>query len=396
MFALTNGLVLRDSGFSEGLAVLIEGTKIVAVVPANDPRVADAEEHDLGGNLLLPGFLDTQVNGGGGVLFNDAPSVESIRAIGAAHRKFGTTGFLPTLISDDLDVIARALASVTEAIEQRVPGVLGIHVEGPFVNAERKGVHDAAKLRRLDAAAVKLLTTHTGGRTLVTLAPELTQPAVVRELTEAGVIVAAGHTNASFAQVRAALDVGMRGFTHLFNAMSPLGTREPGAVGAALDDVASYCGIIVDGIHVDPVVLKIALRSRPHDRFVLVTDAMPNIGTSLSEFRLAGKRVTVQGDRLVDENGTLAGANLTMARAVANAVDMLDVDLRRAARMASTQPAAYLKLERVLGRIEAGYLASLVLADEKLNVLETWIDGGHAAHRKQLPAAGFTQAHQSV
>jgi N-acetylglucosamine-6-phosphate deacetylase len=395
MLALTNGLVLRDSGFAEGLAVLIDGTRIAAVVPDDDPRVAQAQEHDLGRQLLLPGFIDTQVNGGGGRLFNDAPTVETIHTIGAAHRPFGTTGFLPTLISDDLEVIERGIAAVTEAIERRVPGVLGIHIEGPFLNPERKGAHDGAKLRRLDAAAVKLLSTHTGGRTLVTLAPELTMPPVIRELTEAGVIVAAGHTNASFAQVRAALDVGMRGFTHLFNAMSPLGTREPGVVGAALDDVASYCGIVVDGVHVDPVVLKIALRSRPHDRFVLVTDAMPNIGTDLAEFRLAGKRVVVRDDRLVDENGTLAGANLTMAGAVANAVGMLDVDMRRAVRMASTQPAAYLRLERVLGRIEAGYLASLVLADEKLNVIETWIDGERAAHRPLVPAAEAERAASS-
>lgn len=389
MQALTNGLVLRDSGFAEGLAVLVDGPRIAAVVPEDDPRVSQADEHDLGGQLLLPGFIDTQVNGGGGRLFNDAPTVETIRAIGAAHRPYGTTGFLPTLISDDLEVIERALAAVTEAIAQRVPGVLGIHIEGPFLNPERKGTHDGSKLRLLDTATVKLLSTPTGGRTMVTLAPELTTPAVVRELAEAGVIVAAGHTNATFAQVRAALDVGLRGFTHLFNAMSPLGTREPGAVGAALDDVASFCGIIVDGVHVDPIVLKIALRTRPHDRFVLVTDAMPNIGTDLTEFRLAGKRVVVSDDRLVDENGTLAGANLTMARAVANAVGMLDVDLRRAARMASAQPAAYLKLERVLGRIEPGYLASLVLTDEKLDVIDTWIDGERMPHRPLVPVREF-------
>ena len=392
--ALTNGLVLRDSGFAEGLAVLIDGTRISAVVPIDDPRVANATEHDLGGNLLLPGFIDTQVNGGGGVLFNDAPTVDAIRTIGAAHRPFGTTGFLPTLISDDSDVIEKAIAAVTEAIRLRVPGVLGIHIEGPFLNPERKGAHDAAKLRRLDAAAVELLTTPTGGRTLVTLAPEQTTPAIVRELSESGVIVAAGHTNASYAQVRAALDAGLRGFTHLFNAMSPLGTREPGAVGAALDDSSSFCGIIVDGVHVSPVVLKIALRSRPHDRFVLVTDAMPNIGSDLSEFRLAGKRVTVHADRLVDENDTLMGANLTMARAVANAVDLLDLDLRRAVRMASAQPAAYLKFDRVLGRIESGYLAGLVLADEKLNVIETWIDGEHMTHRELVVAPGFERAAQ--
>jgi N-acetylglucosamine-6-phosphate deacetylase len=161
MHALTNGLLLRDTGFAEGLTVLVDGTRIIAVVPDDDPRVAQAEEHDLGGHLLLPGFIDTQVNGGGGRLFNDSPTVETIRAIGAAHRPYGTTGFLPTLISDDLEVIERALAAVSEAIEQRVPGVLGIHIEGPFLSPERKGAHDVAKLRRLDSEAVKLLTTRT-------------------------------------------------------------------------------------------------------------------------------------------------------------------------------------------------------------------------------------------
>jgi N-acetylglucosamine-6-phosphate deacetylase len=377
--ALINGRVLRETGFVDGLAVLIEGERIVDLVPRDDARVHAAVAHDLNGQRLLPGFIDTQVNGGGGVLFNDAPTVEAIRAIGRAHRRFGTTGFLPTLISDDLHVIENALGAVRDAIHAHVPGVLGIHIEGPFLNPERKGAHDPAKLRQLDASAVKLLSAPTGGRTMITLAPEMTTPDVIRQLADAGIIVSAGHTNATHAEVTQALGAGLRGFTHLFNAMSPLGNREPGVVGAALDDSGSYCGIIVDGVHVDPVSLRIALRAKRSDRFMLVSDAMPNVGSMLKEFTLAGKRIVVHNGKLLDDTGTLAGASLHMAGAVANAIQMLHVDLAQAVRMASANPAAFLKLDRELGRIEPGYRASLVLADERLNVLETWIDGARPA-----------------
>src|SRR5436305_3627368 len=284
--ALVNGRVLTDEGLVEGRCVLIERGRIVAVADSADPRCAQAVQRDLGGQLLLPGFIDSQVNGGGGVLFNDAPTVETIRAIGRAHRRFGTTGFLPTLISADLDAVARAIAAVRSALEAGVPGVLGIHIEGPFVNVARKGVHDPAKLRDLDASALGLLTSLTGGRTLVTLAPEVTTPQIIEKLVARGVVVSAGHTNATYAEIGTALRHGLRGFTHLFNAMSQLTGREPGAVGAALEDPSSWCGIIVDGEHTDPVVLRIALRCKPHDRFMLVTDAMPSVGTDNGSFAL--------------------------------------------------------------------------------------------------------------
>jgi N-acetylglucosamine-6-phosphate deacetylase len=373
--ALVNGRVLRESGFVDGLAVLVDNGRISAIVPRGDTRVEAAVSHDLRGQRLMPGFIDTQVNGGGGVLFNDAPTVESIRAIGRAHRRYGTTGFLPTLISDDLHVIETALGAVRDAIRARVPGVLGIHIEGPFLNPERKGAHDAAKLRTLDAAAVELLATPTGGRTMLTLAPEMTDADTLRALASSGIILSAGHTNATHAQVRRALGHGLRGFTHLFNAMSQLGNREPGVVGAALEDGGSWCGIIVDGVHVDPVVLRLALRCKPAEWFMLVSDAMPNVGADISEFTLAGKRIVVRDGKLLDESGTLAGATLHMAGAVANAVELLGVDPARAARMASANPAAFLKLDGELGRIEPGYRANLVLADDRFNVLESWIDG---------------------
>jgi N-acetylglucosamine-6-phosphate deacetylase len=375
--ALVNGRVLRDGGLDDGLAVLIEGERIVDVLPRAEAPAGTTR--DLHGQRLLPGFIDTQVNGGGGVLFNDAPTVDAIRAIGRAHRRFGTTGFLPTLISDDLEVIDAALGAVREAIATRVPGVLGIHIEGPFLNPERKGVHDPAKLRALDDRAIELLSRPTGGRTMVTLAPEMTTPASIRRLAAAGIVVSAGHTNATCAQVQAALAAGLRGFTHLFNAMSQLGSREPGAVGAALDDAASFCGLIVDGVHVNPLTLKLALRAKLPSQFMLVTDAMSNIGNGDGDFRLQGKRIRVIDNELRDDDGVLAGANLTMSGAVANAVRLLGLELGVAVRMASANPATFLGLNDV-GRIAPGQRACLVLTDDHGDVLETWIDGEHAIH----------------
>ena len=373
--ALVNGRVLRDRALVEGQCVLLEGSRILDIVPDSHPSCRAAERVDLGGQLLLPGFIDSQINGGGGVLFNDAPSVDSIRQIGEAHRRFGTTGFMPTLISADLDVVARAIAAVRDAIEAGVPGVLGIHIEGPFLNVERKGVHDPAMLRALDTSAVGLLTSLGTGRTLVTLAPEMTTPQIIRKLTTAGVIVSAGHTNATYTEVVQALRHGLTGFTHLFNAMSQLTGREPGVVGAALESLDSWCGIIVDGEHISPVVLRLAMRCKPTSRFMLVTDAMPTLGTAARSFMLQGRNITVSGNVCLDEDGRLAGSNIDMASCVRNAVSLLGVSLPEAVRMASLYSAEFLGLSHELGRIEPGCRANLVLADDRLNVLETWIDG---------------------
>lgn len=375
MRALLNGRVLTDDGLVDDLCVLVEGDRIIDIVGPGDARCATAQQHDLGGNLLLPGFVDSQVNGGGGVLFNAAPSVEAIRAIGNAHRKFGTTGFLPTLISADLHVVANAIKAVQAALAAGVPGVLGIHIEGPFLNVERKGIHDPDKIRELDADAVELLTSLRGGRTLVTLAPEMTTPEMIRKLVIAGVVVSAGHSNATYEQIRGALQEGLSGFTHLFNAMSQLTGREPGVVGAALDDPDSWCGIIVDGEHTDPVVLRISMRCKRHDRFMLVTDAMPSVGTNDRSFDLQGRKITVSGNLCLDEDGRLAGSNIDMASCVRNAVSLLGLPLPEAVRMASRYPAEFLGLGHEIGRIAPGYRANFVLADEQLRVSDTWIDG---------------------
>lgn len=370
--ALTNGRVLTERGVVERQTVLIESGRIRAIggdVPA------DAQIHDAGGALLLPGFIDTQVNGGGGVLFGDAPTVETLRRIGAAHARFGTTGFLPTLISGDFNLIRAAIAAVEAAMETGVPGVLGIHIEGPFLNAARKGIHDSSKFRALDDEAFALLTSARRGKTMVTLAPEQTTPETIARLAKAGVIVSAGHTDATYAQVHAALAHGLTGFTHLFNAMSPLRAREPGTVGAALDDAESYCGIIVDGKHVDPATLRIALHCKRADRLMLVTDAMPSVGAENKRFALQGRMIAVEDGVCVAPDGTLAGSDLDMASAVRNAMAMLGLDLAAAVDMATRTPAAFLGLSQETGMLRQGLRASLVCVDDAIHVRETWIDG---------------------
>ncbi|MFT4253453.1 MAG: N-acetylglucosamine-6-phosphate deacetylase [Caulobacter sp.] len=372
--ALANARILTPAGIVDGRALLVRDGLIAGLVDQAEVP-ADAAVEDLAGGLLVPGFIDTQVNGGGGVLFNDAPSVETIAAIGAAHRPYGTTGFLPTLISDDLHVVDAAMRATEQAIEAGVPGVLGVHIEGPFLNAQRKGIHDADKFRVLDEEAVALLSSLKRGRTLVTLAPETTTPDMVARLAGAGVVVAAGHTNAAYETVRAALDAGLTGFTHLFNAMSPLTSRAPGAVGAALESLSAWCGIIVDGRHVDPATLRIALRTRPLDRFMLVTDAMPTVGMADKRFILQGRQITVENGVCVGPGGTLAGSDLDMIGAVRNAMTMLGLSLEDAVMMAAAAPAAFLGLSRARGSIAPGMAADLVLLDTRHNVLRTWIDG---------------------
>jgi N-acetylglucosamine-6-phosphate deacetylase len=372
--ALVNGRMLVEGVFVDGLAVVIEGS-VIADLHALADLPADLDRYDLEGGLLVPGFIDTQVNGGGGVLFNDSPTVEAIRAIGEAHRTFGTTGFLPTLISDDSGVIRAGIEAVDAAIAAGVPGVLGIHIEGPFLNEQRKGIHDADKIRELDEEGLAVLMSARTGRTLVTVAPECTTPDMIARLVGAGVIVSAGHSDATYAQMKAAIDAGLSGVTHLFNAMSQLTSREPGVVGAALEDDSVCCGIIVDGHHVDPATLRIALRCKPHDKLMLVTDAMPSVGTDVESFVLQGKRIGVKDGAVRDECGRLAGSHLDMASAVRNAIETLNLPPAVAFKMASGVPAAFLGMEQQRGVIAPGYSADLTLLDHDLVVRETWIDG---------------------
>ena len=387
--ALTGARIFDGERLLDDHAVVVEGGGIRALMRTSRLEPVLPQRRLAG--LLAPGFIDVQVNGGGGVLLNDEPTREGIRRIGAAHRRFGTTGFMATLISDTRARTREAMAAVAEGLAAGVPGLLGIHVEGPFLNSERRGVHDAAMIRPLEPEDFAILTSLKQGRTLVTLAPEKVAPETIARLVEAGVIVAAGHTAADYGTVRRALAAGLTGFTHLFNAMPPLASREPGPVGAALEDRASWCGLIVDLHHVAAPSCRVAVAAKGSDRVMLVTDAMSSVGTEMAEFCFQGRRILRAGGRLTTEDGVLAGSDLDMASAVRNTVDALGLPLEQALAMASRVPAAFLRLDGELGRIAPGYRASLVLLDADLQVRETWIDGVASAEESAQPAAAYQQ-----
>lgn len=374
IFRFFNGHVAAATGVLTDATIVVENGRIVDIGASSADHDA-ATAIDLDGGWLMPGFIDTQVNGGGGVLFNDTPTVEGIAAIGAAHRPFGTTAFLPTLISDTPDVIALALDAVDAAIEAGVPGVLGIHIEGPVISPDRKGIHDPARFQDLDDDLLALLTRPRLGRVMVTLAPERVTAAQIATLTAAGVLISIGHSNADHATASAGIAAGITGVTHLFNAMSPLVHRAPGVVGAVLDDQTVYCGIIVDGFHVEDSVLRIALRARPHDRFMLVSDAMPCVGAAEKSFVLQDREIHVEGGRCVGADGTLAGSDLDMAGAVRNTVDRLRVAPETAAAMAATYPAAFLQLSDDRGTLRPGLVADWVVLTRDLQPASTWIGG---------------------
>jgi N-acetylglucosamine-6-phosphate deacetylase len=371
--AISGARILTDGQWCDNHAIIIDAGRIVSIVPADSLDAALPIEH-LDGGHLLPGFIDTQVNGGGGVLFNDQPTIEGIANMAAAHHRFGTTALLPTLISDDLDVIARAIAAVDEAIAAGVPGIIGIHVEGPFLNPAKHGIHNAAKFRTLDDHAIALLSSLKHGKTLVTLAPECAAPGVIAALTQAGVIVAAGHSLASFADMERAVAEGLSGVTHLYNAMTQLGSREPGLVGAAID-LGLTSGLIVDGHHVHPAALRAAFRAKGAGELMLVTDAMPNLGLTVDGFALGDVWITIEDGVLRGPDGTLAGSALDMAQAVRNAVNMMHVDIATASQMASGTPAAFLGLIDNYGVLAPGKRADFVYLDDAMMPQGTWIGG---------------------
>jgi N-acetylglucosamine-6-phosphate deacetylase len=375
MKALAGARIRTPEGWLDDHALLLEGECIAAIVPLEEVPTKTIER--LGGGLLLPGFIDVQVNGGGGVLFNDQPTFQGVQQIAAAHRRFGTTALLPTLISDHLQVVERAIAAVAEAMARKVPGIIGIHLEGPFLNSDKKGIHDASKFVRLDERALDLISSLPQGITLVTLAPELTDPGVIAELTRRGVIVSAGHTMADEQVMTRAIGEGLSGVTHLFNAMTQMEGRAPGVVGAALA-ARLYCGLIVDGQHVHSASLRVAIAAGGSDRMMLVTDAMPTVGATEKRFVLGGRTIVAEGGACKAEDGTLAGSDLDMGLALRNAVDLLGLEVATASAMSSSVPATFLGLDDRQGKIAAGMRADLVHLDDRLQPRRTWIGGEEA------------------
>jgi len=374
--ALSGAGIFDGERVLSGRALILDGGRIadvaaVADIPAGLPR------QELAGGLIAPGFIDLQVNGGGGVMLNDVPTAAAMAAISAAHRRFGTTGLLPTLITDTEATTNEAIAAAAEAIRS-VPGVLGLHLEGPHLAPARRGAHLPALMKPLDAAAVARLTAaHAAiGTLFVTVAVEQAPPDLIRDLAAAGIVVSLGHSDASHEAATAAIRAGAHSVTHLFNAMSQLGSRAPGLVGAALDAGEAWCGIIADGHHVHPATLRLALRSkRGPGRLLLVTDAMATVGSAGDSFLLNGRIAQRREGRLVLDDGTLAGSDIDMSAAVRYAVDHLDLSRDEALRMASLYPAQVIGHDNRRGRIAPGFAADLVHLDCHLRVQETWIAG---------------------
>lgn len=360
--------------FHQDVPVTIEDGRILTF-----DTVEGAREVRQAGTLV-PGFIDVQVNGGGGALFNSDPSVACIETIGQAHARFGTTGFLPTLITDDVSVMAKAADAVVAALEKGSAGVLGVHFEGPHLSVPKKGVHPQNFIREISAAELAIFSRQDLGIKVVTLAPENVSADVIRTLVDAGVKVCLGHSNADYDTVVAALAAGATGFTHLYNAMSPLNSRDPGMVGAAIESDSSWCGLIVDGHHVHAAAARVAIRAKPRGKMMLVTDAMPPVGMDEgASFELFGTQVVRVGDRLNAVTGELAGCVLDMATAVNNTVEMLGLPLAEALRMAALYPAQFLGLEGKVGRIALEQRADLVLLDSQNRVQASYI-GGQAVY----------------
>lgn len=346
-------------------ALLVDHGKITGFVAPSD-LYGSVELVDLGGASMVPGYVDLQVNGGGGVLFNEAPTLDGLESIAAAHRSLGTTSILPTFITGEQAAMESAMSAVREALVRGMPGILGIHLEGPTLNQERAGVHNKSLIRRVDPDW--LVRALADIPSLVTLAPETVDVAYIKTLTRAGIKVAVGHSNATGEQADHAVDAGASLVTHLYNACSQLTGREPGVVGVGLARREMFVSCIADGHHVAYRSIEVAMRAKSAGRFLLVTDAMPVVGSDRDEFDLEGLHITMRNDRCETDEGTLAGSALTMAQAVRNCVHRIGLPKDEALRMATVYPAGYFGVSSSVGTLSEGAWADALILDNELNV----------------------------
>lgn len=382
---LVHGRLFDGIQFHAGKAVTIEDGRIDAIIdqPAS---VGGFEMHDLSGLVLAPGFVDVQVNGGGGILLDGTTSLEELETITDIHRQHGTTSLLPTLMSGNWQSMEHVARLIREAHRQwgtnsSLSAIKGVHFEGPYLSPAQRGLTPETDLRGVDAGALDLITHPDLGVRMVTLAPERVGPSFIRELTKRGAIVSAGHSAGSYQDMTLALRNGLRGFSHLFNSMTPLGHSEPGVVGAALDDEASWCSLIADGFHVHPATMRLAIKAKPKGKIMLITDALASVGSEERQFTLHGQTLLAKDGSCQLEDGTLAGSAVSMMGAVRNVVELLGLPLSEALRMASLYPAAFLRLDTSVSTVAPGFAADLVAFDPTCwEVRHTWINGYHRAH----------------
>ena len=362
---LFDGLV-----FKSNQVITVKNQKIVSI----EQGTADEADTLLSG-LVTPGFVDVQVNGGGGKLFNNEPDLATLKAMSCAHQTFGTTAMLPTLITDNLATMALAADAIALALTNKVPGIVGIHFEGPHLSSPKKGIHPESHIRPISEKELALFKRKDLGVVCVTLAPENVSCDVIKELVSSGVKICLGHSNASVEQTLAAIDAGATGFTHLYNAMSPLTSRAAGMVGAALLRDEAYCGLIVDNEHVDKVSCQLAIKCKTSKKLMLVTDAMSHVGSDQTSLTFAGMEISRTGNKLTIEGGRLAGSALDMATAVRNTVTNLDTPLDQTLQMASSTPTKFIELHHNKGQLSEGYDADWVVLTDDLHVTQTYIGG---------------------
>ncbi|MCK6262190.1 N-acetylglucosamine-6-phosphate deacetylase [Vibrio sp. ZSDE26] len=373
MYALTNCKIFTGSDVLVNHAVVINEGIIDSVCPLSE-LPAGIETKDLQGSNLSPGFIDLQLNGCGGVMLNDEVTAETMQTMHLANLKSGCTSFLPTLITSSDEDMKSAISAAREYHNKYQNQSLGLHLEGPYLNVLKKGIHSVDHIRPSDDAMIDLICENADLVTKVTLAPEQNSPEHIERLRKAGVVVAIGHTNATYAEARQGFESGITFATHLFNAMTPMVGREPGVVGAIYDTPEVYAGIIADGFHVDYANIRIAHKIKG-EKLVLVTDATAPAGAEMDYFIFVGKKVYYRDGKCVDENGTLGGSALTMIEAVQNTVEHVGIALDEALRMATLYPAAAIGVDNQLGRIKKGMVANLAVFDRDFNVQATVVNG---------------------
>lgn len=381
--ALVGARIFTGEDFLDKHALIVNGDVIEAVLPAEklSPDIAQVK---LNGGVIAPGFIDLQVNGGGGAFFTNDTSVSAIQTMLDGHRPTGTTSLLPTLISDTREVHQAGVQAIADAISAGMNGVLGVHVEGPFFNMARRGAHNERYIRKMEQADIDWLVSSVKAqhkfKVMLTLAPEHAEVGQIEQLTAAGVVVCAGHTDGHYEDVVAALKEGLSGFTHLYNAMRPTTGREPGVVGAALEDPHSWCGIIIDTYHVHAASARIAYAAKPKGKMYLVTDAMSTVGSPEKSFQIYGETIYEKDGCLVNAEGRLAGSAIGMIDAVRLNTNWVGVELAESLRMASLYPAEYMQVDGYLGRIRENYRADLVHFTDDFKVTHTWVAGDVRKH----------------
>ncbi|VTT35034.1 N-acetylglucosamine-6-phosphate deacetylase [Klebsiella pneumoniae] len=376
MYALTQGRIFTGHKILDNHAVVIADGLIERVCPLED-LPAGIETRDVGGAIIAPGFIDLQLNGCGGVQFNDdiaAISVETLQIMQKANEKSGCTSFLPTLITSTDELMKRAVEVMRAYLAQNANQALGLHLEGPWLNPLKKGTHDPALIRAPDQELVDFLCANADVITKITLAPEKVDAAVIRQLRAAGIVISAGHSHGTYEEAAAGIDAGVTFATHLYNAMPATSGREPGLIGALFDSPDVWCGVIADGLHVHYANIRNAKRIKG-DKLILVTDATAPAGASIDRFIFAGKTIYYRNGLCVDENGTLSGSALTMIEAVENSVEHVGISLDETLRMATLYPARAMGVDNQLGSIEAGKVANLTVFTRDYKIIRTIVNG---------------------